>query len=67
MNDSNIRNLRVVAYDDLGNEVAGLKNERMSTRPHEMTFDGGKVSTRVYFDRLFAGSNTETKEMVAMK
>jgi hypothetical protein len=62
-----VSDVRLVVYDLLGREVAVLLNERELPGQYEVTFDGARLSSGVYFYRLFAGSYAETKKMLAMK
>ena len=59
-------------YDILGNEVATLVNEELSTGSHEVEFnnnsgEGQNLSSGIYFYQLKAGSFNQTKKMLLMK
>jgi dienelactone hydrolase len=54
-------------YDVLGNEVAILVNEELTTGEYEVEFDGNDLSSGIYFYQLLAGSIIQTKKMVLTK
>jgi len=54
-------------YDVLGREVAVLVNEQKSAGSYEVEFNGGKLSSGVYFYQLRAGSFVSTKKFVLLK
>ncbi len=54
-------------YDVLGREVMTLVNEVKKPGIYEVKFDGNALSSGVYFYRLAAGDDTETKKMVLVK
>ena len=54
-------------YDLLGREVATLVNEQQQPGNYEVTFDGSKLSSGVYFYQLKTGSFIQTKKLVLLK
>ncbi len=54
-------------YDVLGNEVATLVNGKKPAGSYEVEFDASKLSSGIYFYRLYAGSFIETKKMVLLR
>ena len=54
-------------YDVLGNEIATLVNEYKLAGSYEVEFDGGKLSSGVYYYQLKAGDYLETKKMLLLK
>jgi len=54
-------------YDMLGKEVALLVNEEQKTGSYSVQFNAIKLSSGIYFYRLQAGNNFETKRMILLK
>jgi hypothetical protein len=54
-------------YDVLGNEIATLVNEVKLAGTYEVVFDGGGLSSGIYFYQLKAGPFAETKKMVFLR
>jgi len=54
-------------FDMLGKEVALLVNEKLSPGKYQVKFDGSSLPSGVYFYRLTAGENIETKRMMLLK
>jgi spore germination protein YaaH len=54
-------------YDVLGREAATLVNERKSPGTYEVSFDGSRFASGVYFYTLRAGNFVETKKMLMIK
>ena len=68
--DSRIRGNDKVAlkvHDILGKEVETLINEKKSPGTYEVTFDGSRLSSGIYFYTLSAGDFKETKKLVLLK
>jgi hypothetical protein len=63
--DSRFVTLKI--YDITGKEVEILVNEKKSPGVYEVTFDGGKLSSGVYFYKLISGDFSETKRMIMIK
>ena len=58
----------LIIYDVLGNGVATLVNEEKPAGVYSVEFNGGKLSSGVYFYRLSAGSNySESRKMILIK
>jgi photosystem II stability/assembly factor-like uncharacterized protein len=53
--------------DILGKEVETLVNEKKSPGTYEVTFDGSRLSSGIYFYTLAAGDFKETKKSVLLK
>ncbi len=54
-------------YDVLGNEIATLVNEYKPAGTYEVKFDGGSLSSGVYFYKLQAGEFSSSKKMLLIK
>jgi hypothetical protein len=54
-------------YDVLGNKIATLVNENKPAGTYEIEFDGGKLSSGVYYYQLKSGSYLETKKMMLLR
>ena len=54
-------------FDLLGREVATLVDGEMEPGNHQVTFDGSRLSSGLYFYRLTAGQVTFTKKMIVLK
>jgi len=59
--------VQLKVYDILGNEIATLVNEEKPAGNYEVEFDGGKLSSGVYFYRMQAGDFIQTKKFVLLK
>ena len=49
-------------YDMFGREVSVMANDKRDAGYHEVTFDGSKLASGVYFSRIEAGSYVETRK-----
>ena len=58
---------KIIIYDFLGREIAVLVNQELTPGEYEVKFDGSNYPSGVYFYRLIAGGNTETRKMVLLK
>ena len=54
-------------FDLLGREVAVLVNEKRAAGVYEITFDGSRLASGVYFYRLQAGDYIATKKLLLLK
>jgi hypothetical protein len=54
-------------YNVLGQNVSTLVDETMNAGVHQVTWDATDVSSGVYFYRLTANDNTETRKMMLLK
>ncbi|MCK9424467.1 MAG: T9SS type A sorting domain-containing protein [Ignavibacteriaceae bacterium] len=54
-------------FDLLGNEITVLVNEEQVAGNYQITFDGSRLSSGVYFYKIQAGDFTVTKKLVLMK
>ncbi|MCH7516212.1 MAG: T9SS type A sorting domain-containing protein, partial [Bacteroidetes bacterium] len=54
-------------YDILGAEVITLLNEKKEAGVYEVNFDGGGLTSGIYFYRFQAGNFVETKMMILLK
>lgn len=57
----------VKVYDVLGNEVATLVNQELSSGSYEIQFNANSLSSGVYFYKLITSNYTETKKMNLIK
>jgi hypothetical protein len=62
-----VSEVRLEVYDILGREVATLVNEKKPAGRYQVTFDGTRVSSGVYFYRLTAGRYVESRRMLLIK
>ena len=60
-------NVKLTIYDMLGREIETIVNEHLSAGRYEVTFDGTKYTSGVYYYRLNAGEFVETKKMILVK
>jgi hypothetical protein len=63
----NEKQVKLVVFNSIGQEVATLINEQLQPGEYEYTFDASGYSSGVYFYKLQAGSFSETKRMVLIK
>ncbi len=54
-------------YDVLGRFVNTLVEDRQTAGTHSVTFNASNLSSGVYFYRLTAGSNVQTKKLMLLK
>ena len=54
-------------FDALGREVATLANEELPAGNHSRQWNGGNMSSGIYFYRLQSGSFIETKKLILLK
>ncbi len=59
--------VRLIIYDLLGRKVKTLVNREQRPGNYEVTFDGSKLSSGIYFYKLQAGSFIRTKKMILLK
>lgn len=54
-------------FDALGREVETLVNEIQTQGPREITFNGDRLSSGIYYYSITAGDFTDTKKMMLIK
>ncbi len=59
--------VRLIVFDITGKEVATLVNETKSAGEYEIEFDGGNLTSDIYFYQLKSGEVTCTKKMILVK
>jgi len=59
--------VNLAVYDMLGREVAVLVDGKREAGVHEVTFDGSRLASGVYFYRLKAGDFVATKRLLLLK
>ena len=59
--------VKLVAYDLLGREVAVLVDEKKAPGSFEVKFDAAGLPSGVYFYRMTAGSSVLTRKMIVIK
>ena len=64
---SNPGHVKLIVQDILGNEVADLVNEELSSGSYEILFDAGRISSGVYFYTLSAGNFFCSKKMILLR
>ena len=60
-------NVRLEVFNMLGQKIRTLINGRMSEGLHQIQFDGGEVSSGIYFYMLTTSSGSLTKRMALIK
>jgi len=60
-------NTTLKVYDVMGREVTELLNGHLSVGEHRLTFDASDLPSGVYFYRLQAGTETQTRKMLLLK
>jgi hypothetical protein len=60
-------NVTLKVFNILGKEVATLVKENLKAGTYEVKFDGGNLSSGIYFYKLETQSYKETKKMVLIK
>ena len=65
LNDNSYVTLKV--YDALGNEVRTLTDRFQRKGNYEVTFDGSRSASGIYFYKLITGDFYETKSMILVK
>lgn len=58
---------RLIVYDMLGREVETLVNGYLTSGVYKADFDAAKISSGVYFYRLYSGNYTDIKKMIVLK
>ncbi|RPH94380.1 T9SS C-terminal target domain-containing protein [candidate division KSB1 bacterium] len=61
------RRVSLRLYDVLGREVAVLLDEMKTVGEHSVRFDGGSLSSGVYFCRMEAGTEARIQKIVLMR
>jgi fibronectin-binding autotransporter adhesin len=59
--------VRVEVYDILGRRVVTLANQTFTAGVHTIQFNGQQYASGVYFVRLVAGNQIETRKMILLK
>lgn len=59
--------VRIAVYDVLGRRVAVLLDEKQEAGHRKVRFDGGRLSSGIYFYRIEAGDRVETGRMLVVK
>jgi hypothetical protein len=63
----NAGNVKLLVYDVQGREVQTLVNESLKPGTYEVSFDGSRLNSGVYFYRLVTDGYRETKKMIMIK
>ncbi|MBM4159185.1 MAG: T9SS type A sorting domain-containing protein [Ignavibacteria bacterium] len=58
---------KIIVYDVMGKEVAVLVDEKLSAGSYSVSFNGGNLTSGVYFYKMTAGNYTETKKMIIIR
>ncbi len=59
--------VKLSVYNILGKEIISLVNKEEEAGQHEVEFNASKLSSGIYFYRLQAGNNIQTRKMILMK
>jgi hypothetical protein len=62
-----LSSVKLVVFDALGREIETLVNEQLKAGTYEVNFDGGKLSSGVYYYKMIADDYTETRKMILVK
>jgi len=63
-----LSDVNITVYDILGKEVSSLVNEKLKPGTYETFFDGGGLSSGIYFCRLIVNSEQKDfKKMMLIK
>jgi hypothetical protein len=57
----------LAVFNPLGQQVAVIKSGEQEAGFHEVKFEGGGLSSGVYFYRITAGTFVETKRLLLLK
>lgn len=60
-------NVKLIVYDVLAREIKTLLNKPLQAGNFEVEFDGGNLSSGVYYYKLSAGNFSETKKMLLLR
>jgi hypothetical protein len=60
-------NVNLSIYNLLGEKVAEVMNQEMTSGTFEVTFDGSNLSSGIYFYKINTNNYTATKKMILMK
>lgn len=60
-------NVKLIVYNVLGEVVAVLINEKLTSGNHEVEFDASDLSSGICFYKLTQGEFSETKKMIILK
>ncbi|MFZ4591367.1 MAG: T9SS type A sorting domain-containing protein [Ignavibacteria bacterium] len=63
----NAGDVKIIVYDARGREVQTLVNERLQAGTYDVTFDGSRLNSGVYFYKLSVNGFTDTKRMLLIK
>lgn len=63
----NNAHVKLKIYNSLGEEILTLLNKNLEAGKHTAHFDGRKLSSGVYFYRIEAGQNEQTKKLILLK
>ena len=58
---------KLIVYDILGKEITTLVDEKLSTGSYEVSWDGKRYPSGVYFYKLVADDYVDTKKMLLIK
>jgi hypothetical protein len=61
------KDVRLVVYDILGREIVVLVDEKKAPGSYEVTFDGSRLASGVYFYRLEAGAFVQVRRLLLLK
>ncbi len=64
---SSLSSVKLIVFDLQGKEITRLIDEELSAGAYEVSFDGGLLSSGVYFYRIEADNFSETKKMMLIK
>ncbi|MFC2092543.1 T9SS type A sorting domain-containing protein [Bacteroidota bacterium] len=59
--------VKLIIYDALGRVVATLVNEKLNARSYEVSWDGSKYTSGVYYYQMEADDFIETRKLVLIK
>jgi hypothetical protein len=65
--DRGMTSVKLIIYDVLGREVATLINQQMQPGSYSVDWDASNYPSGIYFYKLEAGDNVQSKKMVLIK
>ncbi len=63
----NRSHVTLTVFNTLGQQVAQLVNEEQDARYHDVTFDGKRLSSGIYFYKMQAGDFVQTRKLLLCK
>ncbi|MBU0476223.1 MAG: T9SS type A sorting domain-containing protein [Bacteroidetes bacterium] len=62
-----VQQVQLKVYDALGREIATLVNKEQKAGNYEVQFDGGELTSGIYYYKLQSGNFVESRKMMLLK